>query len=137
MDPKFDIHKAAGVLIKDRKLLVVKSKHYHLFISPGGKIDAGETAEQALVRELNEELGIAVAPSDFEYFMTAHDQTTHTPPKTLKMDVFWVKSWQGDLVPANEIETLAWVDMSSDLGTIGAAFSRHVMPVLKERNLID
>lgn len=52
------IHKAAGILIKDKKLLVEKSKNKEFFIAPGGKIEAGETPEHALVRELDEEFGI-------------------------------------------------------------------------------
>jgi len=33
------IHKAAGILIKDRKLLVEKSHNKQIFIAPGGSIE--------------------------------------------------------------------------------------------------
>jgi 8-oxo-dGTP diphosphatase len=52
----------AGFLKKDQKILVGQRPENHslagLWEFPGGKIEIGETPEQALQRELNEELGI-------------------------------------------------------------------------------
>ena len=39
---------------------------------PGGKIDAGETALEAVAREVREETGIDLAEEDYEYFKTAY-----------------------------------------------------------------
>ncbi len=47
-----DIYKSAGILIKDRRLLVEKSFGKNFYIAPGGSIEPGETEEKALVREL-------------------------------------------------------------------------------------
>lgn len=55
MDKKIDIHKAGGILIKDRKFLVERSKNKTFFIAPGGSIEPRETPKQALVRELKED----------------------------------------------------------------------------------
>lgn len=52
----------AGFLIKDKKVLVGQRPENNTLAGqwefPGGKIEIGETPEQALARELNEELGI-------------------------------------------------------------------------------
>ena len=52
----------AGLLKKDKKILVGQRPENHslagLWEFPGGKIEIGESPEQALARELNEELGI-------------------------------------------------------------------------------
>ena len=52
----------AGFLKKDQKILVGQRPENHslagLWEFPGGKIEIGETPEQALKRELDEELGI-------------------------------------------------------------------------------
>ena len=56
-----------GAVIKDGagRLLLIKRGHEPgagLWSIPGGRVEAGETDEQALVREVLEETGLAVAP---------------------------------------------------------------------------
>lgn len=47
-----DIYESAGIIIVDRKLLFTRAKDMEIFIDPGDQIEANETPEQALVREL-------------------------------------------------------------------------------------
>lgn len=60
------IHVAAGLIWRRGRVLICRrgpsKAHSHLWEFPGGKLEPGETAQEALVRELQEELGIAVTP---------------------------------------------------------------------------
>ena len=57
---------AVAVILRNERLLIIRrSQHVvapGLYCFPGGGIEVGETEEQALVRELQEELGCAVQP---------------------------------------------------------------------------
>ncbi|GAB3729444.1 Nudix family hydrolase [Luteimonas pelagia] len=70
---------------------------------PGGKREAGESAEGALARELHEELGIRIEPG--EAVITVPHAYPH---KRLRLDVRRVRSWQG-IPRGHEGQALAWV----------------------------
>ena len=72
---------------------------------PGGKVEAGETPEAALVRELDEELGIAVA----ETCLAPLTFASHSYPAFhLLMPLYACRKWEGE-VTAKQGQELVWV----------------------------
>lgn len=136
--PKYDIHKAAGVIIKDRKILVVKSNRNDYFIAPGGKIEIGESPQQALIRELKEELQIVVSDFDLFEFGTFTHPAAGKNDKIVCMEVFIVKNWIGDINPDHEIIQTLWLS-SIDPNNIevGSVIKHEIIPRLKASSLID
>jgi 8-oxo-dGTP pyrophosphatase MutT (NUDIX family) len=138
MERKIDIHKAAGVLIKDGTFLITRTDGKDFFIAPGGKVEGGETVQGALIRELQEELGIGVDASDIQEFGTFYAPAAGSEDKYLQMDVFLVKKWQGEVAPASEVAEARWIDSRVPREiTLGSIFLHDVLPKLKAENLIN
>jgi 8-oxo-dGTP diphosphatase len=101
---------AAVVLIDPdgRVLLAQRPEGKHmagLWEFPGGKVHPGETPEGALIRELDEELGINVEASCLAPFTFA----SHAYPEFhLLMPLYVCRKWSG-IVTAREGQQLKWV----------------------------
>lgn len=99
---------AAALIDADDRILIArrpKGKHLaDLWEFPGGKVEAGERPEQALIRELGEELGIAVkeaclAPLTF----ASHPYEDFH----LLMPLYVCRRWEGFVTP-REGQALKW-----------------------------
>lgn len=132
------IHKAAGVIVRDKKLLVVRSKGKDVFFAPGGKLEKNETYEQALVRELKEELMMELQDHHFEHFGSFSAEADDKPGVMLHMTTFLVRDYDGPLEASSEIEELAWVDAGNTDGVpMGSIFRHDVLPLLTAKGLVE
>lgn len=94
------IHVAAAVIVDDlahKTKVFATARGYGEFKGgwefPGGKLEAGETAQQALVREIREELDTDILVGAFIHTIEYDYPTFH-----LTMDCFWAQVVNGELV---------------------------------------
>ncbi len=100
---------ACALVDRDGRILLARrpagKKLAGLWEFPGGKVMPGELPESALVRELDEELGICVTKSDLAPFVFASHSYSDFH---LLMPLFFCRRWSGTPV-GREGQALAWV----------------------------
>jgi len=106
------IHVVAGVIPNSQGdiLLTRRLDYAHqggLWEFPGGKRELGETAEQALARELQEELGILLQQT--HPLIRIYHTYPASPP--ILLDVWQVEQWQGQPW-GREQQTLEWTPVT-------------------------
>jgi 8-oxo-dGTP diphosphatase len=103
---------AAAALIdaSGRVLLTQRPQHKQLgglWEFPGGKVESGEAPEDALIRELKEELALTVEPDALDpYAFASHAY----PDFHLLMPLYIVSRWRGEpRLDPNAAQAMAWV----------------------------
>jgi 8-oxo-dGTP pyrophosphatase MutT (NUDIX family) len=104
------IRVSAAVITDHRgRLLLVRKNGTTAFMQPGGKPEAGETAAEALIRELDEEIGIHPAPEDLTALGEFTALAANEPGHLVVADVFAVDIAGAEPVVAAEIAESRWV----------------------------
>ncbi|KQO21970.1 7,8-dihydro-8-oxoguanine-triphosphatase [Acidovorax sp. Leaf76] len=101
---------AVGILVRADGALLLSTRpagkpYAGYWEFPGGKLEAGETVEQALRRELIEELGVTIGPA-VVWKVTEHDY----PHALVRLHWCKVWAWSGDF-EMREGQAMAWQQM--------------------------
>ena len=98
----------AAIIKKDNHFLIVKrNRKKHLGLKwefPGGKVQENETFEEALIREIKEELNIKI---------NLQDKIAEAKYKDEKIDIvlhYFLCTQEDGTIELNEHEDLAWVE---------------------------
>lgn len=106
------IDKLALIEIKDKKILVSLSKGKDTWYIPGGKRETSESDQQALIREIKEELSIDLIPESIEYYGTFEAQAHGKAEGVIVRMTCYTANYAGSPKAANEIEKIDWFDYS-------------------------
>lgn len=125
---------AAALLIgADGRTLLVRKRGTQAFMQPGGKIEPGEPAVQALARELEEELGLIVDPAQAEFLGEFTAPAANEPGFEVNCQLYEVRT-DAQAVPAAEIEEVLWVNADSHAGLQLAPLTRDlILPLYLKR----
>ena len=108
------IRVVAALIVRDGKVLCaqrpVDKQEGGLWEFPGGKIEVDESPEQALKREIQEELDVDIN------VLAWHQQVLHPRQSKIVLDFYWAEIESGELV-ALEHQAIRWCE-PTELSTL-------------------
>lgn len=131
----FIIDKLAWVYIKDKKILMTRSRGKDTWYIGGGKRESGENDIDALTREVREELSVDLLPDTIRHLGTFEAQAHGKPEGTIVRMTCYTGEYRGTLAPGAEIEELAWFIYGDRERT--APVDKIIFDWLKERGMIQ
>lgn len=103
--------RVSAALITDAagRVLFVRKRGTVTFMQPGGKPEQGETAADALARELEEELGLVVDPGALRPLGTHEADAANEPGHRVVADCFALTAEESQVSARAEIEEVRWI----------------------------
>ena len=126
----------SAVLVRDAdgRILLVRKRGTRKFMQPGGKLEPGETFVQAAVREVHEELGLAVAEEDLDDLGRWYGPAANEENTSIDAGLFGWTLPAGSTPPAAaaEIEEILWATPAdaAERSDLSPLLSEHLLPRL-------
>ena len=119
-----EIRAAGGVVVRDGRIVVVHRPRYDDWSLPKGKLDPGESWEEAALREVEEETAVrATLGRELEPVRYTHKGR----PKLVR---YWLMTAEDEtgFVPNDEVDELRWVTPDE---------ARELLSYDRDRELVD
>lgn len=121
---------AACLIDADNRLLLVRKRNTRAFMLPGGKREPGESAHEALRRELQEELELNLPADALSPLGSFRAAAANEPDTWVEAQVF-VARLEQPVEPAAELEELTWLVPGQPLpDTLAPLLREQVLPAL-------
>jgi 8-oxo-dGTP pyrophosphatase MutT (NUDIX family) len=120
---------AAVALLRDGHVLTVRKQGTERFMLVGGKLEPGESARDAALRETYEEVGLHL--TDATLLGEFHSEAANERGHTLHSTVFWIEC-DDEPVAAGEIAEVRWTPLDDHPDDLAPMLEHHVLPVLRE-----
>jgi 8-oxo-dGTP diphosphatase len=119
------IRSAGGVLVRDGRVLLVHRDRYDDWSLPKGKLEEGETWEEAALREVWEETGLRCE-------LGAYLGATHYTPGGVAKEVrWWLMAADGEAGPSNEVDAVRWASLDEAAELLSYEGDRAIVSSLR------
>lgn len=119
------------VLVQQRP---ADKQHGGLWEFPGGKVEAGESCEQAIVREIDEELGLTVKASAL-FPISFANQVASPGGRSIVLLLYGAREWSGVAVALEPGSAVLWVDaqqmLALSMPPLDVPLARAIIPLLE------
>ena len=123
--PGDPLRAAGGLVERHGRLLVVHRPKYDDWTFPKGKLERGETWEQAALREVEEETGLRCRLGDFA-------GTTRYPMRGSEKEVRWfLMACDGEPRAQNEVDEVRWVTHDEARELLSYDYDRELLSCLR------
>ncbi len=129
------IDKLAWIEIQNRKVLSTRSKGKDIFYFPGGKREENEIDEQALIREIKEELSVDLLPETIRFFGKFEAQVHGHSAGINVLMTCYSADYVGNITASSEIEEIAWLTFADRERS--STVDKIIFEYLKKHDLID
>jgi 8-oxo-dGTP diphosphatase len=114
--------RAAGcVVVRDGRVLLIHRERYDDWSLPKGKLEPGESWEDAAVREVEEETGIRGELGEYLGETAYGDKVVR----------WWLMTSGDDAAPSNEVDAVAWATPDEALALLSYARDRELVSRLR------
>lgn len=133
---KAEVLAAGGIVIDSEtgspRVLLVHRPRYDDWSFPKGKLDAGETVEQAAVREVQEETGLTCCiMREVAILRYAYRTRNKGPLRPKKVHYFLMERVSGDIhVPGEEVDKAEWFDIAKAVRRLSYEQDRKLLTSL-------